>query len=82
MKPRARNSARYQVTLGEQWRQHASPDLGIRFLGTIQRGMHVGALGVRPDGSYVCVDGQEVTELVQRKVEVALAATGPQVYPP
>lgn len=74
MRPRARNSNRYTIILGEQWRQHARPVPGVYFLGTIQRGMHIGALGKLQDGAYVCVNGTSQAPLVARKVEAALAA--------
>lgn len=52
---------------------------GFEYLGVIQRGMQVGALALKPDGSYVQVNGSFVQPLNHADVERALTkkAAGP-----
>lgn len=73
---RPRNRVRYVVTLGANWRQYTDPIPGVQFLGTVQRGMHIGALGQLADGSYVCAERGRTEPLIARKV-VAAMAEGP-----
>lgn len=70
---RGRNRSRFEISLGHMWRQYARERPGLTFLGTIQRGMHIGALAF--DGeSYFCVNGNSVVQVTTRKVLAALDA--------
>lgn len=44
-------------------------------LGTIQRGMEIGALGISPAGIYAQINAGAVRSIDQRKVAAAIAAT-------
>ena len=69
------NRARIIVTLGGPWRlyQHQPPP-GMQMLGTVQRGMEIGALAKSPAGLLAQVNAGAVRALDQRK---ALAALNP-----
>ena len=67
------NRARLHVTPGGPWRlyQHTVPP-GWQMLGTVQRGMSIGALGLSPAGLYAQINAGAVVSLNQRKVSAAL----------
>lgn len=69
------NRARLTVTVGGPWRlyQHQPPP-GMQMLGTVQRGMEVGALARTQAGMLVQVNAGAVRLLDQRKAEAALAS--------
>lgn len=69
------NRARLHITPGGPWRlyQHQSPP-GWQMLGTVQRGLAIGALGLSPAGQYAQLNAGAVQPLNQRKVLAALAA--------
>lgn len=69
------NRARIIVTVGGPWRlyQHQTPP-GMQMLGTVQRGMEVGALARTQAGLLVQVNAGAVRLLDQRKAEAALAS--------
>ena len=69
------NRARLTVTVGGPWRlyQHQQPP-GMQMLGTVQRGMEVGALARTQAGMLVQVNAGAVRLLDQRKAEAALAS--------
>ena len=69
------NRSRLIVTVGGPWRlyQHTAPP-GMQMLGTVQRGMEVGALARTQAGLLVQVNAGAVRSLDQRK---ALAALNP-----
>lgn len=69
-----RNRNRFQVELGDQWRAYAKPEPGLIFLGTVQRGMHIGALCQDESGAYLCINGRRRQILTARKAEAAIAA--------
>ena len=73
------NRARIIVTLGGPWRlyQHQPPP-GMQMLGTVQRGMEVGALARTQAGLLVQVNAGAVRALDQRKVEAAMASVDKQ----
>lgn len=67
------NRARLIVTVGGPWRlyQHQPPP-GMQMLGTVQRGMKVGALARTPAGLLVQVNAGAIRALDQRKALAAL----------
>ena len=69
------NRARIIVTLGGPWRlyQHQPPP-GMQMLGTVQRGLEIGALARTQAGLLVQVNAGAVRALDQRKAEAALAS--------
>ena len=69
------NRARLIVTVNGPWRlyQHQQPH-GMQMLGTVQRGMEVGALARTQAGLMVQVNAGAVRALDQRKAQAALDA--------
>ena len=69
------NRARIIVTLGGPWRlyQHQPPP-GMQMLGTVQRGLEIGALARTKAGLLVQLNAGAVRALDQRKAEAALAS--------
>ena len=69
------NRARLIVTPGGPWRlyQHTVPP-GMQMLGTVQRGMEIGALARSPSGVLAQINAGSVRTLHQRKAAAALAA--------
>ena len=69
------NRARLIVTPGGPWRlyQHTVPP-GMQMLGTVQRGMEIGALARTQAGLLVQLNAGAVRALDQRKAEAALAS--------
>ncbi len=68
------NRARLTVTPGGPWRlyQHQPPP-DMQMLGTVQRGLEVGALARTQAGLLVQINAGAVRMLDQRKAEAALA---------
>lgn len=66
--------ARLIVTVNGPWRlyQH-QPPTGMQMLGTVQRGMEIGALARTQAGLLVQVNAGAVRSLDQRKARAALA---------
>lgn len=69
-----KNRNRYSVTLGQNWRRFTRQPEGWRMLGTIQRGMEIGALAETPARVLVVLKSERITEIDQRKARAALAA--------
>ncbi len=46
-----------QITLGDGWQRFALTTPGLAFLGTIRRGMEIGALATDAAGGYLQVNG-------------------------
>ncbi len=67
-----RNSKRMEVSLGTHWRTHTFPVTGLTFVGTVQRGMHIGALGYNQTGQYFAVNQGRWKLLTPRKIAAAL----------
>jgi hypothetical protein len=66
-----------RIVLGERWTAFAQEREGMHMLGTVQRGMQIGALARLADGSYAQVNGDVVEVINKSRVEFALrAATG------
>ena len=66
--------ARLTITPGGPWRlyQHTVPP-GWEMLGTVQRGMEIGALARLPSGILAQINAGAVRSLDQRKARAALA---------
>jgi hypothetical protein len=67
----------WQVRLGErEWARYtyarAETD-SLKLLGSVQRGPRVGALGLTPDGRYVQVNGDHISELGTSQLRSAVA---------
>ena len=71
------NRDRLTITPGGPWRlyQHTVPP-GWEMLGTVQRGMEVGALGRSAVGVMAMLNAGAVSVLEQRKARAALEAAG------
>ena len=67
------NRSRIIVTVGGPWRlyQHTVPP-GMQMLGTVQRGLEIGALARTQAGLLVQVNAGAVRMLDQRKAEAAV----------
>ena len=69
------NRARLIVTVGGPWRRYANAMSGFEMLGTVQRGIEIGALARTPAGLLVQVNAGAVRALDQRKAQAAIVAT-------
>ena len=69
------NRGRYAAQMGGPWRlyQRTVP-VGMSMLGTIQRGMEIGALAITDAGIYVMLNAGLSKKLDQRKVRAAIEA--------
>ena len=65
------NRSRLIVTVGGPWRIYTHAMSGFEMLGTVQRGMEVGALARTPAGLLVQVNAGAVRALDQRKAQAA-----------
>lgn len=70
------NRARLIVTLGGSWRLYAHAIPGMQMLGTVQRGMQIGALARTQSGLLVQINAGAVRMLDQRKASAALSTGG------
>lgn len=75
---RGGNNKNTIVTLGEGWRMFAQPREDLEYLGTIQRGMEIGALAKDTSGAYLQVNGDMRQVLNTSRVETALRAASPR----
>lgn len=67
------NRGRLTVLMGGPWRLYTHAALpGWTMLGTVQRGMEIGALGLSPAGVYAQINAGAVRALDQRKVRAAI----------
>jgi len=66
------NRGRLAVVLGGNWRLYTHQLTGWEMLGTVERGMEVGALGKSPAGIYVQVNAGAIRSLDQRKIKAAI----------
>jgi hypothetical protein len=60
------------ILLGEHWQRFTSAQPNLEMLGTVQRGAQIGALARRIDGSYVQLNGDNLTPLGAFQIERAL----------
>ncbi len=68
------NRARLHITPGGPWRLYTHAIHGMQMLGTVQRGMEIGALARTRAGLLVQLNAGSVRALDQRKAEAALRA--------
>ena len=66
------NRGRLTVLLGGPWRLYSHPLAGWEMIGTVQRGMEIGALGLSHAGLYAQINAGAVRSLDQRKIAAAL----------
>ena len=66
------NRARLIVTIGGPWRLYTHAMSGFEMLGTVQRGMEIGALARTQAGLLVQVNAGAIRALDQRKALAAL----------
>jgi hypothetical protein len=68
------------IRLGPQ--RFAAEREGLSIMGTVQRGLQIGALAVNPDGEYLQVNGDVTQPLNKSRVELALKKSGGLPKPP
>lgn len=68
------NRDRLTITPGGPWRLYTRPLQGWEMLGTVQRGLEIGALARTQAGLLVQLNAGAVRMLVQHKAEAALMA--------
>ena len=67
------NRGRYTAQINGPWRVYcAAAPQGWQMVGTIQRGLKIGALGLSPAGIYAQINAGVIRSLDQRKVKAAL----------
>ena len=64
--------ARLTITPGGPWRIYTHPLAGWEMLGTVQRGMEIGALARSPSGILAQINAGAVRSLDQRKARAAM----------
>ncbi len=65
---------RWHVHLGPAWSRFSAPRTDLQLLGTVQNGPQIGALGKLPDGRYVQVNGDVLSQVNTHKVQAAINA--------
>ena len=65
-----------RITVGTRWSLFTYAREDMELLGTVQRGMQIGALARLPDGSYAQVNGDIMEPLNASRVVFALRAAG------
>ena len=68
------NRARLHITPGGPWRLYTHAIHGMQMLGTVQRGMEIGALARTQAGLLAMINAGAVRTLDQRKARAALDA--------
>lgn len=67
------NRGRYTITIDGPWRLYTTTQpKGWTMIGTIQRGLEIGALGLSPAGLYAQINAGAIRALDQRKVTASL----------
>jgi hypothetical protein len=70
------NRGRYTAQINGPWRLYTIVcPAGWQMVGTIQRGLDIGALALTPAGIYCQVNAGAIRALDQRKVRAALEGT-------
>jgi hypothetical protein len=64
-----------KITIGPRWTAFTYERDDMQLLGTVQRGMQIGALARTPDGNYAQVNGDIVEMLSTSRVLFALRAS-------
>lgn len=73
------NRGRLTVILGGNWRLYTRrPPDGWAMIGTVQRGMEIGALAKSPIGVYAQINAGAIQPLPQNKILAAIAAAKTQ----
>lgn len=75
---RGGNNKNTIVTPGDGWRMFAMPREDLEYLGTIQRGLEIGALARDVSGAYLQVNGDMRQTLNTSRVEAALRSAMPR----
>ena len=70
-----------QITLGDCWQRFAFTTRGLAFLGTIRRGMEIGALARDEAGGYLQVNGDIHQVLNKSRVAAHLRKASPRPEP-
>ena len=65
--------ARLTITPGGPWRLYTNPLPSMEMLGTVQRGMEIGAIARTQAGLLVQVNAGAIRALDQRKARAAMA---------
>ncbi|TWO67992.1 hypothetical protein FN976_23880 [Caenimonas sedimenti] len=83
MKPSTKAPPRsdVQITLGDGWQRFAFRTPGLAFLGTIRRGMEIGALARDEAGGYLQVNGDVQQVLNKSRVAAHLRKAGVRTDP-
>jgi hypothetical protein len=66
------STSQWSIRLGDNGLRFAQPRSGMVVLGTIQRGMQIGALAQLDDGTYVQVNGDVIQSLNASKIKKEL----------
>ena len=66
------NRGRLAVDTNGNWRLYTHPLPGWEMLGTVQRGLEIGALGKSPAGIFAQINAGSVRSLDQRKIQAAI----------
>jgi len=67
------NRGRYTIIINGPWRLYTSTPLnGWTMIGTVQRDLEIGALGLSPVGIYAQINSGVIKSLDQRKVIASL----------
>lgn len=72
------NRARLIVAVGGPWRLYTHQLPGMEMLGTVQRGMEIGALGRTQAGLLVQINAGAIRMLDQRKAQAAMQGSDDQ----
>ena len=70
-----------EIALGDRWMQFAFPRDDLEYLGTIRRGLEIGALARDRDGNFLLVNGDVQQTLNRSKIESLLRSTRPSTPP-
>ncbi|MBS0341438.1 MAG: hypothetical protein JSS56_12990 [Proteobacteria bacterium] len=65
----------FRIDIGPRWAAFAQAREHMKLLGTVQRGMQIGALALLADGTYAQVNGDVVTALNTSRVLHAMRGT-------
>lgn len=65
------NRSQYVITVPGPWNLYTHKLQGWEMLGSVQRGVEIGALGKSPAGIYAQINAGAIQQLEQRKVIAA-----------
>lgn len=68
------SSSSLHIAIGPRWAAFAQARDDMKMLGTVQRGMQIGALALLADGTYAQVNGDVIARLNTSRVLHALRA--------